>query len=181
MSIRLIQTWTQANEDALPYAVNGLVNLLSISNDENSASIADPVGLQVTRYIDSLGTAGNLPVYQWATGVTGKTAGGAEGETANGQTTTAETAAENQGQIDGSEEKVTDEVDPSTLSRYAVLAQARGRANSFIDAAKQMGLSCVTALDDTSGEYSLVALLSGARKGIYGSDRPADSYYPELP
>ncbi len=176
MTTRQKQTWTEADEDGLPYAVNGLVNLLTVSNDENSASIADPVGLQITRYIDNLGTAGDLPVYQWKTTTDANAMEGGDDQSSAGEAATGILD-----QIGDGEVTASDDVDPTTLGRYAVLAQVKGRANSFIDAATQMGLSCVTTLDDASGEYSLVALLSGARKGIYGSDRPADAHFPTLP
>ncbi|MDR1015860.1 MAG: copper transporter [Coriobacteriales bacterium] len=50
------------------------------------------------------------------------------------------------------------------------------------NAAKGASLSCTTALDDPVGEYSIVAMLSGAKPGIYGFDQ-ADSNmrYPALP
>lgn len=119
---------------------------MTVSNDENSASIADPVGLQITRYIDNLGTAGDLPVYQWKTTTDANAMEGGDDQSSAGEAATGILD-----QIGDGEVTASDDVDPTTLGRYAVLAQVKGRANSFIDAAYA---GC------DSGTYSILTMIA---------------------
>jgi hypothetical protein len=160
MSTRLEEVWAEADAADLPYAVNGLVDMLAASNEDSSAFIADPVGLQAAFYVDNLGAVGDLPKYLWEP-----------------VTSPEPPAATNQGEV-ASDASDTDVEDAAVRSEYAVLAQASGRANGLVDAATQMALSCVTTVEDNTGKYSLIVLLSGADKGVYGSDRPAGSRFP---
>jgi hypothetical protein len=48
-------------------------------------------------------------------------------------------------------------------------------------AAQSEGLSCSTAVGTTIGEYSVIALLSGATPGVYGSDQDASHHFPAVP
>jgi hypothetical protein len=69
----------------------------------------------------------------------------------------------------------------TTLNYFALLLQEEGQAAGFIAAAQEHGLSCITTPRVRTGQYGIIALLSGSQKGIYGEDQGEDATYPPLP
>jgi hypothetical protein len=67
-------------------------------------------------------------------------------------------------------------------SGMPVLLTQTGTASAAVaQAAHDAGLSCVTTPTTVMGQYSILALLSGAQSGVYGSDRAEDNRFPALP
>jgi hypothetical protein len=64
---------------------------------------------------------------------------------------------------------------------YVLLVQSDAAAGDVAAAAATAGLSCLTSPNTTIGKYSLLVLLTGGQAGIYGSDRPTEARYPQLP
>jgi hypothetical protein len=69
----------------------------------------------------------------------------------------------------------------TTLSYFALLVQEEGQMTDFIAVAQQHGLACITTPRVRTGQYGIIALLSGSQKGIYGEDQADDAKYPPLP
>ncbi|MDR2491859.1 MAG: copper transporter [Coriobacteriales bacterium] len=71
---------------------------------------------------------------------------------------------------------------PRVASYYSLVVLLDGYYQSLAYAAQERSLSCETVPEDVCGKYSIVALLSGATKGIYGTDRPStEMRFPDLP
>lgn len=80
---------------------------------------------------------------------------------------------------DTSEDAETDQ--DVALSYYVVFVQDAERSTDLMNMAARLELSGVTSFDDAVGYYSMVALLSGGRVGVYGSDRGQEYWFPPLP
>ena len=64
---------------------------------------------------------------------------------------------------------------------YTLLVDVRWTRDVYATAAALNSLSCVTTPTESGGNYSIVALLSGAERGIYGHDRGQGSMFPQAP
>jgi hypothetical protein len=156
--------WALAGERTLPYAMNGAVDLLVNSSDDGVGVSPDTTGIAIAALVKDKGANEELPYPRFKP--------------------TASTTRQ-----PTEEDETGDEEGPATLSAvgdgsssyFAVLLQDAGRNAGMVENARQRDLSCVTVFGDNAGRYSLVALLSGAQTGIYGSDRAPDSKYPSLP
>ncbi len=63
----------------------------------------------------------------------------------------------------------------------AIVAENPGQKTGMVAAARDAGLSSLDTLGTTTGRYTLVALLSGANPGNYGTTAGTDALYPPLP
>jgi hypothetical protein len=64
---------------------------------------------------------------------------------------------------------------------YVLLIQDSSLETDITSEAISANLSCVTTPNTITGNYAILALLSGAKAGIYGEDRPQESRFPKLP
>ncbi len=64
---------------------------------------------------------------------------------------------------------------------HALLIQPAYLSSTMEQAAGEQGLSCVTSPNTVSGQYSLVALLSGSQAGIYGANQVPERRFAPLP
>jgi hypothetical protein len=179
----------QVSEAGLPYAANGIVNI-AVQRDEKGV-VPDEGGIELTLAFAKAGADQTLPYLLMPTSDStadktdasnsGETTGaGAAGETANPDEATTSPEATPDTTTGTPTDTPSQALDP-TASYYAVLMQDMDSVSGLIQAAEANGLSCVTSASGTRGHYSVVALLSGARQGIYGSARPQDASYPQIP
>jgi len=66
-------------------------------------------------------------------------------------------------------------------SYFAVLANVDASSSVYVSNANSYNLSTVTTPTELSGRYSVIALLSGAPRGIYGQDREQSMLFPAVP
>lgn len=66
-------------------------------------------------------------------------------------------------------------------SYFALLLQPAHLSSAMEQAASENGLSCLTSPTGVSGEYSLIALLSGSQVGIYGDNQVSEKHLAPLP
>jgi len=72
-------------------------------------------------------------------------------------------------------------VDAENPNYHVLLIQPNYTQHSMALLASTYDLSCVTTPQTIRGQYSVIALLSGAEAGIYGEDRSAENHFAPLP
>jgi len=78
-------------------------------------------------------------------------------------------------------ELVGTEVAADDGSYYTILVDVDAVFTNLASTAYTRDLSCVTTPAELIGRYSIIALLSGAPRGVYGQDRAAAERFPSLP
>ena len=73
-----------------------------------------------------------------------------------------------------------DRLDPEA-NYFALIVQQGGFDTALLTAARDTGLSCQISPLSSSGSYSIIALLTGAKKGSYGLDYSGVSPFPPIP
>ncbi|MDR1014083.1 MAG: copper transporter [Coriobacteriales bacterium] len=208
-----------AQQQQLPYGVNGIIDTAVYSFSEGEQLLTDAVALQVALRIDAKGRAGDLPAPPveaqerkavGEAGADGAAEGAAEGEaegTAEGEASppSTEQPASQEGdgtggqpasqEGDGAGEQSAERTDAETggqpvwrsgaqagnASHYALLVQPNVESEALLSALHSSGLSAVISPFDATGRYGVVALLSGAAKGIYGLDHSELNPFPGAP
>jgi hypothetical protein len=166
-----------AEDSHLPYGVNGVIDTAVSSAGEGASIVADPVAQQIALWFDQKGRAGELPYLDIdaeivaalaaeATGATEETGEGAIGETTGSPTVANPLAAT---QI------------PANANYYALLLQEGESAEGLRAFAQDNSLACVLSPFEPSGRYGIIALLSGAEKGVYGLNLASITPLPPAP
>jgi hypothetical protein len=198
-----------AQQQQLPYGVNGVIDTAVYSFSEGEQLLTDEVALQIALQIDAKGGAGSLPAPPVATqergpaagtGDAGETAGETEGEAslaspeqqpeqpadgAAGEQPASQTDDQAGGQPtdqpdgdQGTQPVWRSGAQAGNASHYALLVQPSIASEPLLSALLSSGLSAVTSPFDATGRYGIVALLSGATKGVYGLDHSEISPFP---
>jgi hypothetical protein len=169
--------YSTAEEHQFPYGVNGVINTAVVVPGEGTPPSADPFAQQIALQFDQKGIAGELPYFVID-----------EKDELPTPTEPGDEATEEEGGDDEAENPpaATQEPPavvelPANANYYALVAQS-GEAGEVMRAfAQDRGLACVLSPFDSSGRYSVIALLSGADKGIYGLDLIGVAPLPPAP
>ena len=143
--------YQHAQNLGLPYGVNGIIDTAVYSESEGSPLRVDMLAARIALEFEALGRAGKLPYLYF----------GATEHTSSG--------------------KVNAEQPNKDLSYYALLVQEHENSDVMLYFAQDNGISYVASLSEEYRTYSVIALLTGAEKGIYGLNRPGVQPFPEIP
>jgi hypothetical protein len=174
----------------LPYGANGVIDTAVFSPEGTEQFLPDPIAAQVALQFDSRGAAGELP-YPRAdirarvdnpfdddatlgmdVGDSGEGEGVGAGASGGGGTDTGPGVA--------AETSTVTPVSPD-IGYFALLVQQDDYATVMHTLSRETGLACVLSPLAPTGSYSVIALLSGAPKGIYGLDRDGVDPLPSAP
>jgi hypothetical protein len=168
-----------AEERQLPYGVNGVINTAVIDPaPENPQISADVVAQQIALQFVQKGTAGELPYLIIGAKVESQATTPPDDETteeSDGETTGEESTAV------ATEEPSSVEELPANANYYALLTQEGEGAELMRSFAQENDLACVLSPFDSTGRYSIIALLSGAERGVYGLDIIGVAPFPSAP
>ncbi|MCL1846614.1 MAG: copper transporter [Coriobacteriia bacterium] len=143
--------YQQAQNQQLPYSVNGIINTAVYWPTGSSLPRLDQTALCITQQFDLLGEAGMLPYLLF----------------------------------DASESHLAGELPSEQLERdlsyYALLVQQEKFADTILPVAEDNNLSCVLSPQAKYRNYSVIALLTGASRGVYGVDTPGVQPFPSIP
>ena len=179
------QDWLQAVQNAgLAYAANGMVNLYV---DEGTANkTLDATGLDLTEGFSEAGAAGQLPYLltlpALADSAADGTAGGgtAASDAAAGSSSSSSSGVSSPGQSTDSSAQPAG-IDTAANNYFALVVVSSEDAVLTLEQVRTTGLSAVDGDIDTMASYSIVALLSGAQSGIFGTARTQDADFPPIP
>ncbi|MDR1183433.1 MAG: hypothetical protein LBK67_01395, partial [Coriobacteriales bacterium] len=167
-----------AEDLQLPYGANGIIDTAIVPAVEGVPVLADPIAQQIALRFDQKGSAGELPYFDVEAELTAQAVAEADEEVAEeasdeitGETpsgVTGETSDEVTGGLVTANPLIAAQV-PASASYYALLLQEEGEGGEVMRAfAQDNGLSCLLLPLDVTGRYGVIALLSGAEKGVYG-------------
>jgi hypothetical protein len=146
-----------AEDLMLPYGVNGIIDTSVKANPDPTSSQFDSTSVFLLREFEALGQAGELSLLY------------AE---ADDSPRTSESALQQEGSVA--------EVDKDS-SYFALMVQAPENSDIFMSVAQSQDISCVLSSQIAYRNYSIIALLTGAPKGVYGPDRSGIRPYPQFP
>jgi hypothetical protein len=189
-----------AGQRQLPYGANGVIDTAVLLSEGNAQALADPIAVQVALQFESRGVAGELPYPRAdikakvenpfdpdaasgmdvggaasdALGISAGTDGAGAGTGANAGTGTDTDSGVAAGLS-------TDTPLSPDASYFALLVQQDDYAAVMYAISRETGLSCVLSPLTPTGSYGVIALLSGATKGVYGLDRDGVDPLPSAP
>jgi hypothetical protein len=140
-----------AQQLKLPYGANGLIDASLLSIPESTQLRVDGVALQLALAFDEQGVAGELPYLLERRNAT----------------------------VPPDAEAVLPDIRENNY--FALLVASPENADIMRRTAEDSGLSCVLDPLDRSGHFGIVALLSGADKGLYALDLSGIRPFPPLP
>jgi hypothetical protein len=186
-------SYRQAQSQSLPYAVNGVIDMdVHPPNPLSSQMVLDPLALAITQQLDILGQAGELPylhdVVDAAFGGQAGSGSGPGGDDGGGAAADASADASVGASADaaaGTSADAQAEADALPLDAdanyFTLIVQQGGFDGVLLATARDTGLSCQISPLSSSGSYSIIALLSGGKKGSYGLDYNGVSPFPPIP
>ena len=143
--------YQQAQNQQLPYSVNGLIDTAMYQPTESSQPRIDLMALQITQQFELLGQAGELPYLLF----------------------------------DASESHLAGELPEESLDKdlsyYTLLLQQEEFADLWVPLAQDNNLSCVLSSQPKYRNYSVIALLTGANRGVFGPSLPGIQPFPAIP
>ena len=181
-------SYRQAQSQSLPYAANGVIDMaVHPPHPQSSQMILDPLALAITQQFDSFGQAGELPYLHAVVDVAfGSQDGGQDGSEAQDGAQPDGDAQPGTGNADsvngtGSAAAAAEAPLDPDANYFALIAQQGGFDAVLLATARDTGLSCQISPLSSSGSYSIIALLTGAKKGSYGLDYSGVSPFPPIP
>ena len=148
-----VLAYEHAQGQGLPYGVNGVVDTAMYASFEGGPVFMDPTALELAIAFDALGQAGDLPYLVM-----------------DDKALMLALADDEQA------------LQPNADANYfALLAQSDENLDAMRNAAQDRDVSCILSSNPVYRGYSVVALLTGANKGVYGPGLPGLQPFPAVP
>jgi hypothetical protein len=171
-----------ADDLQLPYGVNGVIDTAVSSAVEGAPAVADSVALQIALRFDQKGLTGELPYFDIDAELAAQAVAETDAEATGEMTDETANEAVNETQDNPlSANPFTATQVSASANYYALLLQEGEGAEAMRAFAQDNDLSCVFLPLDTTGRYGVVALLSGAEKGVYGFNLTGGTSVPPAP
>ena len=145
--------YQHAQDLLVPYGINGVIDTAVYNRPETSSNRydTDTVALRISQQFELLGQAGELSYPLLGSSAAPPT--------------------------NGSQSEDFDQ----NLSYFSLLVQNEAYADAMIAAAQDTDVSCVLSSKKEYRDYSVIALLTGATQGIYGSNISGTLPFPTIP